>query len=179
MAVLDTNVLLHYQAVDQLPWIVFLESSQVRLVIPLRVIEEIDAKKHSRSPGLTKRARKLLPALERLLGAAGRAGRIAEGVTIEVPVDTGPRERPEDADEEILLVARDLAQFSSRDVTVVTGDTAMTLRARAHGLKTLKLAEGYFACRTTRPAFRRRLNRVCESRREMRSLGAHSGCYPV
>jgi hypothetical protein len=102
VTVLDTNVMLHYLPVDQIPWPDVLGCQNVRLVVPLRVIEEIDAKKYAKSSDLGKRARNLLPTIERLLGPAGAPGRLSEGVTIEVPVDTGPRYRPEDADEEIL-----------------------------------------------------------------------------
>lgn len=143
ITVLDTNVLLHYQPIQQIPWPRLTDSPAVRLVIPLRVIEEIDAKKYAKSAGLAKRARNLLPELEQLLGQGGRPGRVADNVTVEVPVDTGPRERPEDADEEIITVCRDLTQFSSRDVTLVTGDTAMRIRAQAHGLIVVALDDQY------------------------------------
>lgn len=147
IAVLDTNVLLHYQPVTQIPWVDLLGSTHIRLVVPLRVIEEIDLKKYAKNTGLANRARKLLPALEHLLGDVG--GQVAAGVTILVPVDTGPRDRPDDADEEVLAVCRDLQQFSRRSVTLVTGDTAMRLRAEAHGLGTFKLGQSYLRVQHT------------------------------
>jgi predicted ribonuclease YlaK len=143
ISVLDTNVLLHYLPIHQVPWPEVVESAVVRLVIPLRVIEELDAKKYSKSADLAKRARNVLPTLEQLLGQAGRPGPVAENVTVEVPVDTGPRQRPEDADEEIIAVCRDLSQFSGRDVTLVTGDTALRIRAQAHGLVTVAVDDHY------------------------------------
>ncbi len=145
---LDTNVLLHYKPIDQIPWLRLTESEAVRLVIPLRVIEEVDAKKYAKSATLAKRARNLLPALEQTLGEGGRPGRVAQNVTVEVPVDTGPRERPEDADEEIIEVCRDLTQFSSRHVTLVTGDTAMRIRAQAHGLTAIAIDDQYLRLHT-------------------------------
>jgi hypothetical protein len=141
IAVLDTNVLLHYQPVTQIPWADLLGSTRICLVVPLRVIEEIDLKKYAKNAGLAKRARKLLPDLERLLTDVD--DQVSEGVTIWVPVDTGPRERPDDADDEVLTVCRDLQQFSRRTVTLVTGDTGMRLRGEAHGLRTFKLSQSY------------------------------------
>jgi rRNA-processing protein FCF1 len=150
IAVLDTNVLLHYQPLTQIPWVDLLGSTHVRLVIPLRVIEEIDLKKYAKNAGLAKRARKLLPDLEHLLADVG--GQVAAGVTVLVPVDTGRRERPDDADEEVLTVCRDLQQFSRRSVTLVTGDTGMRLRAEAHGIGTFKLGQGYLRVQDTSAA---------------------------
>jgi predicted ribonuclease YlaK len=141
--VLDTHVLLHYQPVDQIPWPAVLGAQSVRLVIPLRVIEEIDAKKYARAANLAKRARNVLPSLERLVGPAGAPGRLTQEVTIEVPVETGPRYRPEDADEEILETCRELEQFTGQHVTLVTGDTAMRLRAQANAIPTRELPDNY------------------------------------
>lgn len=68
-AVLDTNVLLEYLPIDAISWVDVLDSRPVRLLIPLRVIEELDAKKYSGRPDLAKRARRILPQLESLLRA--------------------------------------------------------------------------------------------------------------
>jgi hypothetical protein len=45
LAVLGTNVLLHYQPPAQIPWRRLLKVSLAQLVLPLRVVEELDAKK--------------------------------------------------------------------------------------------------------------------------------------
>jgi rRNA-processing protein FCF1 len=143
LTVVDTNVLLHYLPVDQIPWPGIVGSQDVRLVIPLRVIEELDAKKYAKRQDLSKRARNILPALERLLGQAGAPGRVTDGVTVEVPVETGPRDRSEDADEVILETCRELGQFAARPVALVTGDYGMRLRAQALGIRTMPMPEKY------------------------------------
>lgn len=139
-AVLDTNVLLEYLPIDQIPWVEVLGFAPVRLLIPLRVIEELDAKKYAGRPDLSKRARRVLPKLESLLRGE-RAGRLSEEVRVGVPIDPGPRLRPADADEEILDTARDIGQLGGKPVTVVSGDTAMLIRADALGLRSIKLGE--------------------------------------
>ena len=141
LAVLDTNTLLEYQPLAVIPWTSLLGYRQLHLIIPIRVIEELDEKKYSGRRGLAKRARRILPQLEHLLRAEN--GQLASGVTVGVPVDSGPRQRPVDADEEILLTCRELKHFSGRDVVVVTGDTGMLLRADALDLKTVKMPEEY------------------------------------
>ena len=112
IAVLDTNILLHYLPPDQITWTEALGTGGWRLMIPLRVIEELDAKKYSGSKTLGPRSRDLLPRLERLIGEAGEPRELQPGVTLEVPVDPGPRSRPQDADEEILAFCAELPHSS-------------------------------------------------------------------
>ena len=128
MAVLDTNVLLHYQPARQIHWAEVLKLSAVRLVLPLRVVEELDAKKYLARDDLADRARRILTDLWALVGpVAGRPVELAPGVTVEVPVDE-ERERALDADAEILALCSSLKAVGV-DVVLVTGDTSMSLRA--------------------------------------------------
>jgi rRNA-processing protein FCF1 len=147
IAVLDTNILLHYQEPQKIRWREALGATAWRLVIPLRVVEELDAKKYSGSTKLAPRARALLPLLERLVGEDGSARELEEGVTIEVPVEPGQRSRPSDADEEILGLCAELAQLAGDVVTLVTNDTGMRLRARAQGTDVAALDDKYLRVR--------------------------------
>jgi hypothetical protein len=133
IAVLDTNILLQYEDASKVPWREVLGVQSARLIVPLRVIEELDAKKYSGSKRLAERARALLPRLEALVGRDGSPGPAADGVTIEVPVEPGSRWRPADADEEILAFCAELPQLVGATATLVTADTAMRLRAGAQG----------------------------------------------
>ena len=130
---IDTNILLQYQEPTKVPWRDVLSAQSVRLIVPLRVVEELDAKKYSGSKRLAERARALLPRLEALVGRDGSPGPIADGVTVEVPVEPGQRWRPADADEEILAFCAELPQLVQAPATLVTADTAMRLRAGAQG----------------------------------------------
>lgn len=141
--VLDTNVLLHCLMPDQIPWRGLVGQPHVRLVVPLRVVEELDARKYGKSPEMAGRARRLLPALEAVVGDAGAPGQLRDGVTIEVPLDAGGRVKPTDADEEILGVCVELRQLAGREVILVTGDTAMRLRAQARAIPVLKVPDEY------------------------------------
>jgi hypothetical protein len=141
--VLDTNVLLHFMRPDQVKWSEVVGHQGVRLVVPLRVVEELDAKKYTGNSKFSGRARAVLPWLEQAVGPAGEPGVVADGVTIEVPVDTGPRERSTDADREILDTCHEIRQFGGAAPTLVTGDTGALLRASAEGLRAVKLADKY------------------------------------
>lgn len=63
LTVLDTHVLLHFQPPDQVDWPTVVGSPAVRLVLPLRVIEELDEKKYTARAKLADRARRLLSQL--------------------------------------------------------------------------------------------------------------------
>jgi rRNA-processing protein FCF1 len=140
ITVLDTNVLLHHQLPDSVAWREVVGQESVRLVIPLRVIEELDAKKYTESERLRRRARERLPKLYALVGAGGAPKALPSGHgTLEVFIEPGPRARPADADTEILETARDLGRLSGSKVAIVTGDTAMRLRAEAEGIATIAM----------------------------------------
>jgi predicted ribonuclease YlaK len=141
--VLDTNILLHYKPLIELPWNELTEAERVRVIVPLRVIEELDQKKYAPRKDLAARARRLLPQLRSWLGPAGAPAVIATNITIEVMVDGGPRRRPSDADEEILAACRELGQFGASAVSLLSADTAMQLRAQAEEIAVITLPDKY------------------------------------
>jgi hypothetical protein len=146
LTVLDTHVLLHFLPPDQIPWPEIVGSPLVRLVLPLRVVEEIDEKKYTARDALADRARRLLSQLRtQLAPTAGRPAPIREGVTIEVPIDDGPRRRTVDADQEVLDTCREFQSGGQgvAFVTLVTDDTGLTLRAQAMHIRVVPMPEEY------------------------------------
>jgi predicted ribonuclease YlaK len=136
--VIDSNVLLQSQRPDNVNWTREL-ATPARVILPLRVIEEIDAKKYSNSERLKQRARELLPWINRLFpeGDLGPVELRADA-TIELLLAERPRHRPDDADDEILEVCHDVVRFAGRG-RLMTADTAMRLRAMIEGLEVLFL----------------------------------------
>jgi hypothetical protein len=143
IAVLDTNVLLEYQEPNKIPWTNLLGAELIRLILPVRVIEELDAKKYSGNERLSKRARALLPRLEQMVENDGSPREFAVGTTIEVLLADPPRFRPSDADEEILAVCLELQRLTGGRLTLVTADTGSRLRAAAQGTRTVGLPAAY------------------------------------
>jgi rRNA-processing protein FCF1 len=136
--VVDSNVLLQCQLLDSVNWQKAVHG-QVRVMVPLRVIEEIDAKKYSESKRLRSVARGLLPWIDSRFptGAPGPI-RLTDDATIELILADRPRYRPSDADEEVLDAAHDVLHFAGR-VKVLTADTGMRVRARHEGLEVLSV----------------------------------------
>ena len=148
-AVLDTNVLLHYQRPDNVLWPEVLGRAHVRLVVPLRVVEELDEKKYGRSDRLASIARDVLPWLEEAI--LRKAGKIRDDTTIEVPIDPTRRVRPENADREIIDECHEFREFGGQRATLVTGDTAMRLRAHAEAIPTAAMPDECLRRRPTPP----------------------------
>jgi hypothetical protein len=153
----DTNIYLHQeQEFEKLPWKKIAEADEkgVHLVIPLIVIEELDRQKRNNGRAVSKtnltpvrsRSRVTLRSINELFKKTIEPGQLKEvdpqagPVTVSLLLED-PRHVPlQDADGEFLDRARSLKDFISRDVRVITSDSAMEFRARSIGLKT-KLLE--------------------------------------
>lgn len=150
MTVVDSNSLLHYLLPDQIPWPEVVGHGKVRIVIPLRAIEDLDAMKYTDNGKRRERARALLPKLSEMISVMGSPTPLSfPNTTIKVPVEFirgAARVKPPDADEEILFTCREMWQLSGQEggVTLITADIAMRIRAEAlGGIRPLQLPDKY------------------------------------
>jgi rRNA-processing protein FCF1 len=139
IVVVDTNVLLHHQRVDRILWSEVTGQRQVRLVIPLLVLEELDNRRYLGSADLKRKSRSAVEPLDHLQETFDREGyaTLPDGTTIEYLADDPNHRRDPNPDEEILDRAEFLHQVTKRPVLVMTGDRAMRVRivARGSGLR--------------------------------------------
>jgi hypothetical protein len=147
LVVPDTNVFLQSDApFEQIDWPAAVGTVRdVRLVLPLVVVHELDRLKRQGNNTTSKLARSALKWLAANLPANphGKSGRLSEGdpiTTVEVYVQDGPT-RPEDADGLIIRFARQLAIVAEKPTKLVTRDLGMRLRATALGVDTVQLPE--------------------------------------
>ncbi len=140
----DTHVWLHYQRFDQVDWREIVNAETVRLVLPMRILEELDEKTYTRRADLRRRAEKLLTALDPVLDRAA-AGPVAvgPGLTLEVLPDGLAGSGLSGQDAEILAAGRSLQQAAGRPVMVVTGDRSMRVRAKGYGLAVCAMPERF------------------------------------
>jgi predicted ribonuclease YlaK len=143
VAVLDTNVLLHFKPLDEIEWATIIGSSPVQVVVPLGVVDELDAKKAIRGK-LGGRARKRARLLDQhVFGGGG----VREDVDVEVlefsDLDSDAHRRAAvPVDTEVLDVCEALKTYSSDSpVYVVTGDLGMKVRAQARGIEIREMLE--------------------------------------
>jgi PIN domain len=143
LTVIDTNVLLEHQAPEQVRWADVIGTMPVRLVIPLRVLDELDEKKYTARDDRADWARRLLGRLWTALGPVGQKPvSLSDGVTVEVPVNPRPRRRTVDADQEVIDTCEDIRRVGG-SVVLVTADYGMCIRASALGIDVKRMPEKY------------------------------------
>lgn len=146
--ILDTNVFHTWQRPDQIDWLAVLRgwtetASTARLVVPLRVVDELDGQKYG-SGFLAESATKAVRFFQQTLaGRAGESVPIRAGRTATLEVWTQTEDRGADADLAILRCAADLDVVCEDGARVVTGDLGMQLRAEHMDLKVRALPDGY------------------------------------
>jgi len=150
---LDTNTFLQCRPYYEIPWTDLVGTDKVRLILAMPVLDEIEAKKQGPNPRLKKRARKILPRIDKAFGDDGHAsfhvekdGKQMPGVKLEILRDpVGHRRATSDMDAEFLDRCEFLQLAAGRPVTVVTADTSMKIRARGRldGLKLLTVPDKY------------------------------------
>ena len=159
LTVADTNVYLHHvRYFDDVDWnaVVGARLDGVHLVIPLQVIDELDRHKRSQrgrkvgaanAEEVRTRARVTLKKMDEWPSPGAsvtvQRARIPErgAITAEVLLDPPGHLRLADADAEIVDRAVVVKQLAQREVTIVTFDVGMKLRAQAAGLRVVRLTE--------------------------------------
>ena len=142
----DTNVFLHFKRFNTINWGDVVGMTPVRLVIPLRVVEELDMKKASRRRDLASRAQNVLALLELLVGSiGGLPAKVDDETTVEILVnhelDPVRHDREPSADAEVLDACEFLAFVTGEPVSLVTGDVSMRLRARVRGQTAISMPD--------------------------------------
>jgi len=133
IAVLDTNVLLHYFRMEQVRWTELLADTEVRIVVPVVVLDEIDNKRYAESRRIRERARRATDPLEDRRNELDRAGfaAVRDGVSVEYFIDPSARLPRGNPDEDLLDAIEFRAAAAGRKVTLVTADRGLIIRAAA------------------------------------------------
>lgn len=156
IAVVDTHVLLHYRLFDEVPWLdIVVDVEDLLLVVPLRVVDELDAKKSAaRREDLRDRARTVIRALERCLDRRGivRSDVRLEGVGLADLDPESYRNPPLPVDIEILDVCEGVASYAAGKTNLVTGDLGMRIRARERSIGVIGMPDAHLLRQDRRPA---------------------------
>jgi len=154
----DTSFYIHHpdklEDVDFRPLLGIWEDP-VRVLVPIVIVDELDGLKKSRTSQDRGRARYTLAVIDRLFANPGRAGQLAAedfsalgtggiprgAVTMELVFDSPGHIRLPINDDEIIDRALAIQPLAARDVTLLTYDTSQSTRARAAGLRVMKLTQ--------------------------------------
>ena len=151
--VLDTNIFVeHHTRFDQTDWFEAVNhrpSLSIRLVVPQIVLDELDDLKTRlwRDRGKDSRPWRIAQVLKTLEEAAAmqplslpECRHLGHGhVTVETLPDPLMHRRLDVNDAEIVRRATDLQGLTGREVTLVSNDTGMLVRARLAGLRPVRL----------------------------------------
>ena len=141
---LDTNILLHYQRFEDIPWKTVLGIvDDITVVICETVVAEVDKHKDGARSRLRDRAKKMSSYISSLL---------LDGVSGKVPVSFCPFVKPTKDEEEryelsicdnrIILSALH-SGFSYEDIIIVSADNNLLIKAKSAGLGYHKMNDEY------------------------------------
>lgn len=143
--VLDTNVLMHFQRLDEIVWREVLGLCPVRIILPICVVDELDNKKYAGSDRMSRRADQAIRVLRQYSSQLGPGGcaTFPDGTTLEIFLDEPDHRRRLNPDEELFSRCRLLEQMIGKPLKLVTGDLGMQLRADAHDLHSVEVPDKY------------------------------------
>jgi hypothetical protein len=145
----DTNMFLQegkpFRSIDWPEAIDGRSQNEIRLVLPMVVIHELDRLKRQGNKTTASLARQALRWLRENLPSQldGRSAPLVQGsrrTTIEVDIEDGPN-KPDDADGAIIRFTRRLDNIAVGPALLVTYDLGMRLRAAAFGVRAIQLAD--------------------------------------
>lgn len=165
-----------------------LRDAEVRIVLPILVMDELDGLKESSKQHTRHRARETLKWIAEKMGAfqwalireggIERSGdevtRVRGDVYLDVFVDEPSHSRLPLADDEIVDRANFVASIAGRQVTLVTNDVGQAYRARRSGLKVFDVQDPIYdvdlqeAARAERQAAKEAQRREANAHRERR-----------
>ncbi len=146
---LDTNIFMHCDPPDQIPWLEVFETDRVEIIVPMIVVDELDRHKDNHQHfKLKRRALERLKQLE--AWSLNEPEEIRKGVklALEIQVPTVDFEALglEKSKPDHLLIAS-MVQFrdghDKADIVLVAHDTGPRLTARRLGFKAVELPEDY------------------------------------
>ena len=140
-AYLDTNTLMHYQKLDQIPWCELLQADHVTLILTPLIFDELEKNRFVENPITRERAKTAIKEIRKILGDQDEC-EINETVILKAPIEGFPAS-PVDliSDNELL---DSVLKYSSKDEKVlITNDFNLRRRAKSRGISVLELNEKY------------------------------------
>lgn len=141
--VLDSNILLHYRNFEDIPWSEEIGCDDITIVLTAMVIEEIDEKKDNEKGKIQKRAKAISSRIAEIL---------LDGATSKIPVvyldntyatEDERRQYHLDRNDNQILFDVMMSDMEKENVTVVSSDNNMLIRAKKLGFKIHRLNDGF------------------------------------
>ena len=151
VAFLDTTVFLHYQPIDQMDWLNVLNTRRAILIVTGLVIRQLN--KHKHEPRNTRKRRERAgSALKRLESHSETNSPVMLRDSVELqfmaksPVLDFAAHKLSPLEDDDWLIASMLefrGEASGADIVLVTDDLGLKLKAKGHGIPTVRLPETF------------------------------------
>lgn len=145
----DTNIFLHYQPIEDIPWKDILDVEEAVICVAPIVVEELDDKKDShRLSKIRERARKALQLIESSVGKDDLW--VREGVDLQCMGEPGISFseyglRSDKPDDNLIASVLSLDPETRETAVLITGDTGPRIKAGRLDLQRMSLPEEYKA----------------------------------
>ena len=141
--VLDSNIYLHYQSFEEIPWSKELGCEEVIIVIPAIVLEEIDKKKDEEKGKIQKRAKKVASRLGEIL-VDGKDGKYPVQFIESANFTEEEKKRYHlDKNDNQILFDVTRSGIDIQDVIIVSSDNPMLIRAKNCGFTIHRIDNKY------------------------------------
>lgn len=143
--ILDTNILIHYNSFEDIPWRDLMGCDELTFVFPALVIEEVDKVKDRERGRVQRRAKAVSSRLGQLLVDEVR-GKYPV-LFVETPLATSEEQRYYnlESNDNMILFSVYKAGIDHAEVCLVSSDNAMLMRAKRFGFKKYRLDDKYLA----------------------------------
>ena len=141
--VLDSNIFLHYKNFEDIPWQEELGCDDITIVLTAMVIEEIDDKKDNEKGKIQKRAKTVSSRIAEIL-LYDNTGKYPV-IFLESAYSTEEERRQYHLDRNDNQILYDVAMsgLDKDDVTIISSDNSMLIRAKQQGFRIHKLDDKY------------------------------------
>lgn len=143
--ILDTNILIHYNSFEDIPWGELMGFDELTFVFPALVIEEVDKVKDRERGRVQRRAKAVSSRLGQLL--VDEVQGKYPVLFIETPLATFEEQRDYnlESNDNMILFSVYKAEIDHAMVCLVSSDNAMLMRAKRFGFKKYRLDDKYLA----------------------------------
>ena len=143
--ILDTNILIHYNSFEDIPWGELMGCDELTFVFPALVMEEMDKVKDRERGRVQRRAKAVSSRLGQLLVDEVQ-GRYPV-LFVETPMATLEKKRVYnlESNDNMILFSVYKAEINHTAVCLVSSDNAMLMRAKRFGFKKYRLDDKYLA----------------------------------
>lgn len=144
---IDTNILLHYRAFDEIDWLGILNAEQINIYLPSIVIQELDKHKYSSSSKLRDKANKVIKKLHKLADFGLEVNlKLNININFEMSIKSPDfvRFNLDPSSQDDILLANILS-FKSENlglaVVLVTADLGLRLKAKFYQIESICLPD--------------------------------------